>query len=55
MRSPNRLGAAQVRAVAAVDNLAPGDEVLVVESGPNTRVVSAFSRMYRWRVMPLLD
>lgn len=42
--SPNRLVAAQIRAAAVVDNLSPGDEVLLVEAGPQTRVVSSFSR-----------
>lgn len=41
---PNRLTAAQIRATAAVDNLSPGDEVLLIEAGPQTRVVTSFSR-----------
>ena len=41
---PNRLSAAQIRATAAVDNLSPGDEVLLIEAGPQTRVVTSFSR-----------
>ena len=41
---PNRLESAKIRASAAVANLSPGDEVLLVEAGPQTRVVSSFSR-----------
>ena len=40
---PHRLAAAVLRAKAAVDNLTDGDEALVVEAGPKTRVVSSFS------------
>ena len=45
---PNRLSAAQIRATAAVDNLSPGDEVLLIEAGPQTRVVTSFPEMYLW-------